>query len=96
MPKSVLNKTKANLEICYNKLYDIIIISKDGTLGQIIEVQNLKIGLPLQPKKVFSRSSSNKKQYWEPFEYPKELRHIKTIFQWNEYPSAFKEMDFIY
>ena len=93
VPKSVLNKNNKSKswKSGYNKLYDIIIISKDGTLGQIIEVQNLKIGLPLQPKKVFSRSSSNKKQYWEPFEYPKELRHIKTIFQWNEYPSAFKE-----
>ena len=93
MPKSVLNKNNKSKswKSGYNKLYDIIIISKDGTLGQIIEVQNLKIGLPLQPKKVFSRSSLNKKQYWEPFDYPKELRHIKTIFQWNEYPSAFKE-----
>ena len=44
VPKSVLNKNNKSKswKSGYNKLYDIIIISKDGTLGQIIEVQNLK------------------------------------------------------
>ena len=45
----------------------------------------------MQPKKIYSRSNAKSKQYWEPSEYPKELKKIKTIFQWNEYPNAFKE-----
>ena len=55
MPKSVLNKNNKNKswKSGYNKLYDIIIISKDGTLYQIIEVQNLKIGLPCSRRKFF-------------------------------------------
>ena len=91
--KSVLDKrNKAkSWEYGYNSDVDLVIISKDGTLGEVIEIQNLKIGLPLQPKKIYARSNAKSKQYWEPSEYPKELKKIKTIFQWNEYPNAFKE-----
>lgn len=91
--KSVLDKrNKAkSWKYGYNSDIDLVIISKDGTLGEVIEIQNLKIGLPLQPKKIYARSNAKSKQYWEPSEYPKELKKIKTIFQWNEYPNAFKE-----
>ena len=75
----------------YNDKYDVVVISKTGKIGEVIEVQGLKIALPLQPKKVHERSSKASEQYWEPFEYPKELEKIKTIFQWNEHTSAFKE-----
>ena len=75
----------------YNIDHDIVIISKDGTLGDVVEIQNLKIGLPLQPKKVYARSKKKNEQYWEPKEQPNELKKIKTIFQWNEYPNTFKE-----
>ena len=44
----------------YDKDYDIIIISKDGTLGDVVEIQNLKIGLPLQPKSVYHKSNEKK------------------------------------
>ena len=33
-------------EYGYNKEYDFIVISKTGQIGQIIEIQNLKIALP--------------------------------------------------
>ena len=75
----------------YNIDHDIVIISKEGTLGDVVEIQNLKIGLPLQPKKVYARSKKKNEQYWEPKEQPNELKKIKTIFQWNEYPNTFKE-----
>ena len=45
----------------------------------------------MQPKKVHSRSNDKKEQYWEAEEYPRELFKINTVFQWNEYPSSFKE-----
>ena len=93
VPKKVLDKKnrEQSWEYGYNKEYDVVVVSKDGTLGEVYEVQNLKIGLPLQPKKVFSRSNVKSEQYWEPSELPKELKKIKTIFQWNEYTSAFKQ-----
>ena len=34
-------------EYGYNKEHDIVIISKDGTIGDIYEIQNLKIALPI-------------------------------------------------
>src|SRR5210317_651481 len=85
-----LNKKKA-WDYGYNSEHDVVVISKSGQIGEVVEVQNLKIALPLQPKEIHKRSEKDSEQYWEPFEYPKELSRIKTIFQWNEYPNAFKE-----
>lgn len=85
---SVPRNTK--IEYGYNRDLDVVIISKDGTLGDVIEVQGLKIGLPKNPKKVYKRANKKAEQYWEEFEYPKELQKISTVFQWNEYPSDFK------
>ena len=74
----------------YDSKYDIIIISKDGTLGEVIEIQNLRVGLPAVPDGTHKRSTKKSEQHWEPFPVHKELDRIKTIFQWNEYPSDFK------
>jgi hypothetical protein len=68
----------------YNKEHDIVVISKDGTLGEIVEIQNLKIGLPLISK---IDESLNK---WEAKDLPKEFKNIKTIFDWESYPEDFK------
>ena len=80
------NKAK-NWEYGYNEKYDIIVISKDGTLGDIYEIQGLRIGLPKTPSKYYS----NEEKCWQPFEYPKSLSKIKSIFQWNEMSSDFKD-----
>jgi len=85
-----LNKNKA-WNYGYNKDHDVVVISKSGKIGEVVEIQNLKIALPLQPEKIHQRSAKESEQYWEPFENPRELTKIKTIFQWNEYPNAFKE-----
>jgi len=77
-------------EYGYNDEYDFICISKDGTIGQVIEIQNLRIALPAT-NEPYKRSEDKKKQYWERFEYPKELKRIKTRFDWEEYPLDFKE-----
>jgi hypothetical protein len=92
VPKSVLtNKNKAkSWKYGYDDTYDLIVISKDGTLGEVIEVQNLKIGLPLAPKKCLQRHSKKENQYWERKELPKELSKIQSIFQWNDMPKEFK------
>ena len=74
----------------YNEDYDFIVISKTGQIGQIIEIQNLRIALPAAHEP-YKRSKNKKEQYWEKFEYPKELQRIKTRFDWEEYPVEFKE-----
>ena len=75
----------------YNAEHDIVIISGDGTIGEIIEIQNLKIALPKAPKEVHKCSDVKEEQMWKKIEYPKELTRIKSVFDWNKYDSDFKE-----
>ena len=82
-------------EYGYNSDYDFIVISKTGKIGQIIEIQNLRIALPAENES-FKRSKDKKEQYWERQEYPKELSRIKSRFDWDEYPTDFKEKWFDY
>jgi len=84
----VLNRTNRykKWEYGYNKEHDIVIISKDGTIGEIYEIQNLKIALPKANN--VHKFETNK---WEYTEYPKVLKKIKSVFDWEEYPLDFKE-----
>ena len=70
----------------YNKEHDIVVISKTGKIGEIYEIQDLKIALPLEENT--TKFSENK---WEYTPLPKELKRIKTIFDWEDYPLDFKE-----
>ena len=92
IPKSVLvNKNKArSFDYGYNEKYDMVVISRDGTVGEVININGLNIGLPQKPKKVHKNSDTKSEQYWKEFEYPETLKKIKSIFQWNEYPDDFK------
>ncbi len=69
----------------YNKEHDLVVISKTGQVGEIVEIQNLQIGLPPAPKVL--KKGANK---WVKQEYPKELKNIKTIFDWKNLPEDFK------
>jgi len=73
-------------EYGYNIEHDVIVISKTGEIGEIYEIQNLKIALPKE--KNIHKFKSNKFEYAE---LPKELKRIKTIFDWEEYSLDFKE-----
>ena len=76
----------------YNKEHDIIVISKTGKIGQILEIQNLRIGLPLEPMQVYLRESNK----WQKIEPPKELSKLKNIFDWRSYPDEAKEQWYDY
>ena len=82
---SRLNKSK-KWQYGYNKEHDIVVISKTGQIGEIYNIQNLKIALPKQPAKI--EKLNNK---WEPHVYPKELNRIQSVFDWRDYPDEFKE-----
>ncbi len=92
IPKHVLStKNKAKTwKYGYDPKYDLVIISKDGTLGEVYEIQNLKIGLPKPPKACPQRHAKRSEQYWEREEIPAHLNKIQSIFQWNEMTSDFK------
>ena len=78
-------------EYGYNAEFDVVIISKDGTIGEVVEIQNLKVALPLVSKETHKRSDEIKEQVWVKLEYPKELSKIKSVFDWDKYPTDFKE-----
>ena len=80
-----LNRYK-KWEYGYNKEYDLIVISKTGEVGEIYNIQGLIIGLP--KKQNVTKFESDK---WEYQQYPKELKKIKSVFDWDEYPIEFKE-----
>jgi len=91
-PQVVVNKNKSkSWEYGYNEKYDMVVISKDGTIGDIYNINGLNIAIPSVPNIVYKRDNKKENQYWEPFEYPKELSNIKTIFNWHTMPKTFKD-----
>tara|TARA_Y100000004_G_scaffold47430_1_gene52129 strand:+ start:1540 stop:3786 length:2247 start_codon:yes stop_codon:yes gene_type:complete len=92
IPKSTLvtkNKAKS-WKYGYDEKHDVVVISKSGQIEDVISINGLRIALPKPPKKIYKRSSKKAEQYWERFEYPKELFRIKSIFNWHSSPTAFK------
>ncbi len=88
---SRLNKSK-KWKYGYNKEHDIVVISKTGQIGEILDIQGLKIALPKLPKKIHEHKSNK----WVRFDYPKELAKLKNIFDWRAYPEESKEQWFDY
>jgi hypothetical protein len=75
-----------NWKYGHDKESDIIVISKTGQIGDIYNIQGLKIALPKQSNKITKGNN-----LWKPEEYPKELKRIQSIFEWKDYPDSFKE-----
>ena len=94
IPEKILAKKneKKQWEYGWDPEYDMVVISRDGTIGDIYEIANLRVALPLTPNKV-----SYKANKWQPIDLPKELSRIKTIFDWNRRDNTFNNqwVDFI-
>jgi len=88
---SRLNKGK-KWKYGYDKEHDIIVISKTGQIGEILEIENLRIALPKVPVQVFKHEKSK----WVKTDQPKELERLKSIFDWRAYPEDQKEQWFDY
>jgi hypothetical protein len=82
---SRLNKSK-KWDYGYNKEHDVIVISKTGQIGDVYEIQGLKIALPKK-----STTIENRANQWVKQEVPKELGKLKNIFDWKAYPEELKE-----
>ena len=81
---SRLNRSK-KWEYGYNKEHDVIVISKTGEIGDVYSIQNLKIALPK------AREVNTEFDKWTPQEYPKELKSVKSIFDWRDCSNEFKQ-----
>jgi hypothetical protein len=92
VPKNVLsikNKSKS-WAYGYNEKYNFVVISKTGQIDQVINISGLNIALPKLSKDIIKRSKKKEDQFWESKELPKQLKKIKSIFQWHEAPLSFK------
>ena len=92
VPKNVLTtKNKARTwTYGYNEKYNFVVVSKTGQIDQIINISGLNVALPKAPKDIYKRSKKKEEQYWEAKILPKQLTRIKSIFQWHDTPSSFK------
>lgn len=90
IPQSVidkLNKTKS-WKYGYNKAVDCIVISKNGTIGQIVEISGLAIALPAVPKSVRNQNLVAEKQKWTRYPVPKELTHFDKFYKDEPNPDS--------
>ena len=87
VPEKILAKrnAKKDWEYGWDPEYDFVVVSKDGTIGEVYNISGLRVALPLAPEKV--DYVGNK---WQANDLPKELSRIKTIFDWNRRDNSFK------
>lgn len=92
IPANAITKKNSNKSwrYGYNDQYDLVVISKTGEIGEIVNISGLIIALPKTPKECYKKSISKPEQYWERQPMPKELSRIQSIFQWNDMPAEFK------
>ena len=59
IPKHVVvNKNRARTwAYGYDPKYDLVVISKTGQIGEVYEINGLRVALPKVPKEVYSRYS---------------------------------------
>jgi len=86
VPAAILKKRndEKSWEYGYDEEHDLVVISKDGTIGDVYVINSVRIALPSTPKEIEDRGDR-----WYPQEYPKELEKVKTIFDWNRKPKEF-------
>ena len=87
IPKAVVsNKNRAKTWYYgYNEKYDMVVISKSGQIGDVMNINGLYIALPPAPKDL-----PEGKDRWVREELPKALSRIQSIFQWNDMHNTFK------
>lgn len=92
IPKGVIESRnkKEQWKYGYDHEYDVVVISKTGKIGEIVNIRGLAIALPKADTEIYRRSGIAKEQYWERVSMPKELSKIQSIFQWNDLPAEFK------
>jgi hypothetical protein len=76
----------------YDERYKVVVISKTGKIGDVIEISGLKIALPDIPETIDATSELPAHQKWYRTPLPKDLERIKNRSQWQQMPKAFKEM----
>ena len=90
------NNRYKKFEYGYNKDLDCVVISKDGTIGEIYEIQGLKIALPSIPKKINGKELKKEDQVFIQTPKPATLKKIKSIYNFKSYNEDIKEKYYEY
>ncbi len=80
----------------YNEELDCVIISKDGTIGDIYEIQGLKVAIPKTPKEINGSDLKKEDQVFIKRERPQSLNRIKTIYDFKQHKEDLKEKYYKY
>ena len=88
IPSALLRKKnkERSWKYGYDADNDLVVISKDGTIGDVYNIEGINIALPKEPKEI--DSTHNK---WVAHPVPEDLRRIKSIFDWRDMDRSFKE-----
>ena len=82
--------------MCIRDSLDCVIISKDGTLSDIYEIQGLKVGIPQTPKKIHGKDLKKENQVFIKRERPQSLTRIKTLYDFQSYTEDIKDQYYSY
>ena len=59
IPQKIIDSTnnKKGWKYGYNEKYDVVVISKTGQISEVVDIQGLKIALPLLSEEINKRNS---------------------------------------
>ena len=80
-----------NFKYGFNSDLDCVVISRDGTIGEIYEVQGLRIALPSVPKDIDGMRLPREEQVFLQVQRPSSLKKIKTIYDFQLLDEDIKE-----
>ncbi len=82
--KSIIKQNKNKKFIYgYNEELDCVVISKNGTIGDIYEIQGLKVAIPKNPDKIYGSKIKKENQVFAQRERPESLNRIKSIYDFK-------------
>lgn len=64
----------------YDPIYNMVVVSKDGTVGEVLEINNLLIAIPAQPDKIRWNKLKPEHQKWERYEVPEDLSDFDFLY----------------
>jgi hypothetical protein len=95
--KEVKRKNKyKKYEYGYNEELDCVVISKDGTIGEIYEIQGLKVAIPKTPININGSKLKKEDQVFIRRERPGSLNKIKTVHEFKHHSEETKEQYYEY
>ena len=90
--KEVIKKNKKKeFEYGYNEQLDAVVISRDGTVGEIYEIQGLRIAVPQTPKEMDGDDLKQEDQKFRTIQKPTLLKNLKSIYDFNNLADDQKE-----